>query len=304
MDDHPGRLYVGGRPRRVYTVEFCQELATKNGGELLTPPTWHERYRALDRLLWRCQRGHEWEAVPNEVARGSWCRRCSRSYTPEEVRVIGLESGFYVLNSLEYKTLGLKNLQVKCTQCEKTSMISLVTIQNNTGCPRCRRTHRMPDEEEGKAYAVERGGRLVQWASLSASKSMWRCKVGHQWLAAWGRMFRESAWCSKCVIRFKPETRVGAVLGLAKKAWRSYVSYDKKKGFFTSVSVDDVVSAKMTRCVYCYRTATGLDRKDNSKGHEKENCVPSCVRCNWVRGSWLTYEIMLQVGELLRTIDP
>lgn len=36
-----------------------------------------------------------------------------------------------------------------------------------------------------------------------------------------------------------------------------------------------------------------LDRKDNSSGYSKENCVVCCTVCNKIKGSYLTHEEML-----------
>jgi len=44
-----------------------------------------------------------------------------------------------------------------------------------------------------------------------------------------------------------------------------------------------------------------LDRKDNSIGYSKENCVVCCKRCNRIKSDHLTYEQMLQIGALIRT---
>lgn len=51
-----------------------------------------------------------------------------------------------------------------------------------------------------------------------------------------------------------------------------------------------------------------LDRKDNSLGYHINNVVPCCFKCNWVKGSKLTYNEMLILGavrknDLQRIID-
>jgi hypothetical protein len=44
-----------------------------------------------------------------------------------------------------------------------------------------------------------------------------------------------------------------------------------------------------------------LDRKDNSLGYSKENCVVCCGRCNQLKSDQFTYEQMLQIGALIRS---
>jgi len=39
----------------------------------------------------------------------------------------------------------------------------------------------------------------------------------------------------------------------------------------------------LSPCIYCgnsINTYNGIDRVDNAKGYEKNNCVPCCMRCN------------------------
>ncbi len=59
-------------PRRL-TIEERREIGEKRGGECLSP----EYVNAHTKLRWRCEKGHEWEATPNHVKRGSWCPYCS-----------------------------------------------------------------------------------------------------------------------------------------------------------------------------------------------------------------------------------
>lgn len=49
-----------------------------------------------------------------------------------------------------------------------------------------------------------------------------------------------------------------------------------------------------------YAFSSNLDRKDNTQGYSKENCVVCCWSCNEAKGSKLSYEEMLAVGNLRR----
>lgn len=55
-------------------------------------------------------------------------------------------------------------------------------------------------------------------------------------------------------------------------------------------------------CLYCGETTVRmtLDRIDNSLGHLKSNVLPSCVRCNLVRGN-MPYEAWLHVAKGMRS---
>jgi len=43
-----------------------------------------------------------------------------------------------------------------------------------------------------------------------------------------------------------------------------------------------------------------LDRKDNSIGYTKDNCVVCCARCNRAKSNHFTYDEWVQIGKLIR----
>ncbi len=67
-------------------------------------------------------------------------------------------------------------------------------------------------------------------------------------------------------------------------------------------------------CHYCERLITwnehnitgkvtcryNLDRKDNSLGYSKENCVVCCKECNMIKSDRFTYSQFVQIGTLLK----
>jgi hypothetical protein len=54
------------------TIEDMQRAASRRGGTCLSKNYLNNRQK----LLWRCAKGHEWEAIGSSVRRGSWCRIC------------------------------------------------------------------------------------------------------------------------------------------------------------------------------------------------------------------------------------
>jgi thiol-disulfide isomerase/thioredoxin len=63
---------VCARNQRL-TLEQFQDLASKKGGACLSVAYKNERTA----LYWCCAYGHEWEAVPAKIKRGSWCPTCA-----------------------------------------------------------------------------------------------------------------------------------------------------------------------------------------------------------------------------------
>lgn len=62
---------------------------------------------------------------------------------------------------------------------------------------------------------------------------------------------------------------------------------DKKKGLVNDLTRDVVDNLINNPCSYCGATdiRMTLDRVDNDLGHIESNVIPSCYRCNIVRGS-------------------
>ena len=65
--------------------------------------------------------------------------------------------------------------------------------------------------------------------------------------------------------------------------------------------------ATINECHYCgapvswgNKQAYNLDRKENSLGYTKENCVVCCARCNWAKGSKFSYSEWLAIGNTIR----
>lgn len=71
---------------------------------------------------------------------------------------------------------------------------------------------------------------------------------------------------------------------------------------------------KITQCEYCdspiqwkpysdkKHAGYNIDRKDNSKGYTKENCVVCCSQCNRVKNNSFSHEEMRKLGSCIKEI--
>ena len=70
--------------------------------------------------------------------------------------------------------------------------------------------------------------------------------------------------------------------------------------------------AKIKKCHYCGKVVQWnphgyqgdghhLDRKDNSLGYSRSNCVVCCARCNRAKSNHFTYEEWVKIGALIKT---
>ncbi len=65
-----------GQHRPRLTLDDMHEIASARGGRCIST----EYLNCFVKLRWRCANGHEWEAKPADVRRGSWCTSCAYRY--------------------------------------------------------------------------------------------------------------------------------------------------------------------------------------------------------------------------------
>jgi len=90
----------------------------------------------------------------------------------------------------------------------------------------------------------------------------------------------------------------------ASKMISSYRCRDKKRGVTSTYALTIewfIENILLKACVYCSSEKNiGADRLDNTLGHNIDNIVPCCYRCNTVKNTHFTYEQMLKVGDFLK----
>ena len=79
-----------GISRRL-KIEEMQEIAKQRGGKCLSKSYVNNNTK----LLWECAKGHQWEAVPNNVKSSTWCPECAGNIKKsiEEVQKIAEDRG-------------------------------------------------------------------------------------------------------------------------------------------------------------------------------------------------------------------
>ena len=70
-------------PHLITKIEQMHQIAKERGGRCLS-----EHYtNKSTKLLWECSKGHQWEATPHNVIRGSWCMKCSAKKRAAKTRL-------------------------------------------------------------------------------------------------------------------------------------------------------------------------------------------------------------------------
>jgi hypothetical protein len=117
------------------TIEEMQDLAKNRDGKCLSK----EYLNANTKLLWRCEKGHKWEATPGSVKSGSWCRYCAGTVklTIGEMREIAKSRGGKCLSKIYVN----KKVKLKW-QCSKGHIWKATpdAVKRGTWCPACARS--------------------------------------------------------------------------------------------------------------------------------------------------------------------
>ena len=177
--------------KRQGTIEEMKAIAKERGGQCLSS----EYVSNKTKLKWECAKGHQWEAIPSSIKRGSWCLVCAGNLqsTIEEMQDIAKERGGKCL-SFEYVNTHTK-LQWECSESHQWKAVPS-HIKQGQWCPKC--AGKNPTIEEFQTIAKKRGGKCLSSEYVNAhTKLKWECSAGHQWEATPDKIKRGS-WCPDC----------------------------------------------------------------------------------------------------------
>jgi hypothetical protein len=178
---------------RVLGIAAMRALAAERGGSCLST----QYVNVFTKLRWRCAKGHEWEAIPDQLRwRKSWCPVCARRSmkSPDDLAALAAKFGGTCLSSK------VTTIHDKYTwRCRLGHVFSTTAHQVQQGhwCLACR--GRGPgDLARMKRLARRRGGECLSLESVNATtKLLFRCRDGHEWHAVPGSIVQGS-WCAKC----------------------------------------------------------------------------------------------------------
>ncbi|HWQ09879.1 MAG TPA: hypothetical protein VN436_12245, partial [Holophaga sp.] len=148
------------------------------------------------KLRWRCAEGHEWEAHPLYVRRGSWCPACAgvKPLTLDDLRATARLRGGECLSEA---CLGSHEKHLwRCSE-GHTWEATPASIRKGRWCPACAGVKRLTLEDLQR-MARARGGECLSGECMgSQQRHRWRCAEGHVWLARPNNV-RHGSWCPEC----------------------------------------------------------------------------------------------------------
>ena len=183
-------------------INQLHQIAEERGGQCLSDEYKHSRHK----LLWECKNGHQWEAAPANVKRGTWCPYCARKVkrTIEEMQQIAKERGGQCLSD-DYKD-GKTKLLWECSEKHQWEAPSARVRLEGSWCPVCARVARRTTRRtiaDIQKVAAERSGKCLSDTYKGAhAKLWWECSKGHQWEAIPASIVHGS-WCPSCASNAK-----------------------------------------------------------------------------------------------------
>ena len=183
----------------ILSLSECKTIAEDRGGECLST----EYKNGKTKMKWRCNLGHEWEAIFESVKHNKhWCPSCGKKKIGDSTRLdlkhcqdFAKSRGGACL-STEYKNTGTK--MKWCCNLGHEWMSHLNNIKTKNWCPICAGNQKL-SLSECKTIAEARGGECLSTEyKNSGTKMKWRCNLGHEWEAVFSEIKNGKTWCPQC----------------------------------------------------------------------------------------------------------
>jgi hypothetical protein len=191
-------------------LDGLRVLARERGGDCLSS----SYGGGMTNVRWRCAEGHDWEATPANVQRGSWCPYCQgfKVWSPgqteaqarlTECQTIAKERGGLCLSETYIEQRG--KLRWQCSEGHNWDA-KTVEIKKGSWCPFCvgkkvwspGQTESDARLEECRSIAKTQGGDCLSSEYVNRTLNLqWRCSNGHEWEATPSNIKRGS-WCPIC----------------------------------------------------------------------------------------------------------
>ena len=152
-------------------IKEMQEIAEKRNGKCVSS----EYLTTHHKLTWECEYGHQWNAIPSAVRRGSWCPTCSGHKKPtiEDMQELASKKNGKCLSN-QYTSTHVKLLW----QCEKGHQWEARPsgIKSGAWCPKCSGNVKMTIEDMHTLAKNNEGKCLSHEYINTDTKLLWECK--------------------------------------------------------------------------------------------------------------------------------
>ena len=210
---HNPRVLPGYNDLETLNPDLAKEWNYERNGDLLPSQI---TCGSEKKVWWKCNKGHEWDAIVQHRSKGKGCPICSgkrvlkgyndlETVNSELAREWNYEKNGQLLSS-QITCGSAKKVWWKCNKGHEWS----ATVQHRSkgkGCPVCAGKKVLKGYNDlesinpdlAKEWNYERNGNLLpsQVTSKSNKKVWWKCKEGHEWQALINSRNRGNG-CPKC----------------------------------------------------------------------------------------------------------
>jgi hypothetical protein len=153
------------------------------------------------KVVWRCSKGHTWEARLDSVRGGQWCRQCStdrQKNTIEEMQALASKLGGKCLSPVYVNAF--TKLRWECGQ-GHVFEASPHHIKRGRWCRICGNKRAIVERtmtmSEIQALATARKGKCLSESYTPGKNLEWQCEHGHVWEAELHNV-KSRSWCPIC----------------------------------------------------------------------------------------------------------
>jgi len=204
------RLISGERIRKV--IPSINDLATLHPEIAKMAHGWDPTtVKASDKTVrsWMCKEGHVSEVqVVTKVYRGQACQFCSgrksiKGETDLATTHPSLAREADGWDPTQYSKGARDKMGWKCAKGHKWTAIISSRAVAGRGCPFCSGRYVIPGETDIQTLYPELAAQAVGWDPSkihfgSPKKLLWRCELGHEWIAAAAHRTRKQTGCPYC----------------------------------------------------------------------------------------------------------
>ena len=174
------------------TIDDMRMIAKERGGQCLSG----EYVNSQTKLKWQCANGHEWEAIPSSIKKGSWCGECiGKNPRIEDFKYLAESRGGQCLSS--HYSGAKSKLKWKCAMGHIWEATPDNIKNDKTWCPNCSNTKKLTITAM-RQLANQKGGQCLSKEYVNArTKLKWCCSKGHEWEAT-PDSIKKGKWCHRC----------------------------------------------------------------------------------------------------------
>lgn len=165
--------------------------------------------KSNQKYWWKCNNGHEWQAVVHSRARGTGCPFCYGRYASDTNNLatsypeILIEWDTELNNDLapsNFTPHVNKKIWWKCNKDHSWQATIYNRTKNKSGCPTCARNNsRRYSIGYFQEFASRYGGKCLSIEYLNCkTKIKMICKNGHSWESRADNILYEQKWCNRC----------------------------------------------------------------------------------------------------------